>query len=236
VPVLLHDAGLAACVPLHDSARAANLSTAALLRVRRGGWQAHADARCPHHGGGLLILDGLLVRRVGHGRHYGAELLAAGDVIRPWQDEEQAGIVTLELRWQACTRLELAVLDTAWLARMAAWPAIGAELLDRALERTQRLAALTALCRERQLEVVLERVLWKLAERFGVVRPTGVHIDLPLTHGILAELVGACRPSVSTAVARLASDGRVRREGRNWVLPVDRVGSPPAPLLATAAA
>jgi CRP-like cAMP-binding protein len=51
-----------------------------------------------------------------------------------------------------------------------------------------------------------------------------VHLDLPLTHEVLSYLVAARRPSVSSALTKLAEQGRVRRNGRGWVL----TGEPPA--------
>jgi CRP/FNR family cyclic AMP-dependent transcriptional regulator len=56
------------------------------------------------------------------------------------------------------------------------------------------------------------------------VRADGVYVELPLTHEILSHLAGARRPSVSAALTRLASDGRLRREGQRWILS----GEPPA--------
>jgi hypothetical protein len=41
---------------------------------------------------------------------------------------------------------------------------------------------------------------------------------------VLSHLAGARRPSVSGALTRLASTGRLRRSGRHWVLH----GDPPA--------
>ena len=46
-------------------------------------------------------------------------------------------------------------------------------------------------------------MLWHLAERWGRVHPDGVVIPLPLNHQRLADLVGAHRPSVTTAMGEL---------------------------------
>ena len=51
-----------------------------------------------------------------------------------------------------------------------------------------------------------------------------MHVQLPLTHEILSHLAGARRPFVSAALTRLATDGRLRREGQRWILS----GAPPA--------
>jgi hypothetical protein len=45
-----------------------------------------------------------------------------------------------------------------------------------------------------------------------------------LTHELLSYLVAARRPSVSGALTKLAEQGRLRREGRRWVLS----GDPPS--------
>jgi len=45
-----------------------------------------------------------------------------------------------------------------------------------------------------------------------------VRLELPLTHRLLGELVGAERPSVSHAVGRLTKAGLVRRDGGTWYL------------------
>jgi CRP/FNR family transcriptional regulator, cyclic AMP receptor protein len=55
------------------------------------------------------------------------------------------------------------------------------------------------------------------------VRPDGTLVGLRLTHELIGYLVGARRPSVSTALGRLQRDGRLRREGRHWLL----LGEPP---------
>ena len=57
------------------------------------------------------------------------------------------------------------------------------------------------------------------AERWGVVTPEGVVLPEFLSHGTLALLLGARRPSVTSAMVRLAERGELRRrdDGR-WLL------------------
>ena len=59
-------------------------------------------------------------------------------------------------------------------------------------------------------------LFWHLADRFGRMRGEWVEIPVPLTHGLLAELVGARRPSVSTVVSRLQSRGLLAQEREGW--------------------
>jgi hypothetical protein len=205
-----------------DNARAA--SVARVLRIPTGAWRASSEADTARGGIGLFVLGGLLLRRDGmHGR-YGAELLGPGDLLRPWQhDGEETGILPYETAWRVFAPTRLAVLDIRWAMRMAPWPAIGCEMVGRALERSLRLATLMAVSQHRRLDVRLRLLLWKLADRFGVVRPDGVHLLIPLTHEALAYLAVARRPSVSTALGRLADAGELRQERRRIVL----LGEPP---------
>ena len=61
---------------------------------------------------------------------------------------------------------------------------------------------------------------WHLADRWGHVSPEGVVLELPrLTHEMIARMVAARRPSVTTGIRRLRELGviEVRSRGR-WVL------------------
>src|SRR5262249_39499446 len=69
-----------------------------------------------------------------------------------------------------------------------------------------------------RVDVRVLAYLWHLAERFGVVLPDGVRVEVPLTHSVLARLVGARRPTVTTALQRLTQLGYLRREGRAYTL------------------
>jgi CRP/FNR family transcriptional regulator, cyclic AMP receptor protein len=204
---------------------------ARVLRLPTGAWPASSEAAAARGGIGLFVLGGLLLRRVGmHGR-YGAELLGPGDLLRPWQHDGEGatGTLAFETAWRIVAPTRLAVLDVRWAARMAPWSRVGAELAGRALERSLRLVVSMAIVQQPKLDIRLWLLFWELADRYGRVHPDGVHLDLPLTHETLSHLAAARRPSVSGALTRLAADGRVRREGRAWVL----AGQPPADLRAS---
>jgi len=185
---------------------------------------ASEDAAHARDGIGLLLLEGLLVRRVGfHGR-FGAELLAAGDVVRPWESDG-GGTMLFETTWRVIVPARMAVLDVAWTARMAAYPQVTGALVGRALDRSRRLATAMAIVQQPRLEDRLWMLFWELANRYGRVHTDGVYVELPLTHELLSHLAAARRPSVSGALTRLAEQGTVRRVGRAWVL----TGDPPDP-------
>src|SRR4051812_39487546 len=54
-----------------------------VLAVRRGGWDAAADADGSY---GFVIVTGTVLRRVTAGHREGAELLGAGDLIQPGRE------------------------------------------------------------------------------------------------------------------------------------------------------
>jgi hypothetical protein len=208
----------------YEAARAA--STAAVLAIPVGNWDGMTDTQLPRGGFGLLVFDGLLVRRVGFDGRWGAELLGHGDLLRPWEaDGDASGSLPLEAAWRVMSPARLAVLDLNWAARMSAYPQVGAALTGRALKRSRRLAASLAIVQVPRLDERLWMIFWELADRWGKVHSDGVHLELPLTHELLSHLAAARRPSVSGALTRLAESGRVRRVGRAWVL----TGDPPDP-------
>jgi CRP/FNR family transcriptional regulator, cyclic AMP receptor protein len=221
-PVLDDDPELAEAVPEEERDAARRASVAAVMEVPLGLWDARRDADRARPGFGLLVLGGLLVRRVGLSGRFGAELLAAGDLLRPWEyDGDEA--LGYETTWRVLAPTRLAVLDPSWAVRMARFPRIGPELSGRALLRSRRLTTMMAIAQHPRLEERLLMLFWELADRHGRVCPDGVHVDLPLTHELLSHLAAARRPSVSGALTRLAGQRRLRRNRDGWVL----VGKPP---------
>ena len=112
--MLDEDADLAELIPqpLIQTARQASLAATVDLPAGRRDASEHADRA--REGYGLLALDGgILVRRVGYADRYGAELLAAGDLLRPW-DFDGDGTLGFESTWRVLAGTRLAVLDIAW--------------------------------------------------------------------------------------------------------------------------
>jgi CRP/FNR family transcriptional regulator, cyclic AMP receptor protein len=220
--VLDEDTELAELVPNAQLQTARQASLATVIEMPSGWWNARVDAELAREGYGLLMLDGVLMRRVGVGGRFGAELLADGDLLRPWEfdGDETLGF---ETTWRVLAGSRMAVLDHVWAERMARYTRVGPALAGRALQRSRRLAAMMAISQQPRLDERLWMLFWELADRHGRVYSDGVYLDLPLTHEVLSHLVAARRPSVSGALTKLAEQGRVRREGRRWVL----AGSPP---------
>jgi DNA-binding transcriptional ArsR family regulator len=105
---------------------------------------------------------------------------------------------------------------------MARWPALQLALLAHATARSSRQGVHQAICNHVRVDARVVGLLWHLAERWGRVTPAGIVLPLHLTHDAIAVMIGAQRPSVSTALASLAERGVVeRRPDGAWVLRPD---------------
>jgi CRP/FNR family transcriptional regulator, cyclic AMP receptor protein len=181
---------------------------------------------------GLLVLEGVMAREVVVGDTVSTELLGAGDVIRPWQLHEDPQLLPVEVRWNALSSVRLAVLDRRFAAQLGRYPEVNAVLIDRLSDRAQRLAVTQAISQLNRVDRRLVALFWHLGQRWGRVVPDGVALPLALSHRLLGQLVGARRPTVSTALADLARDEQVlRRPDGTWLLRAEPVGVP-APVVA----
>ena len=196
-------------------------------RLTPGEWDAAAAQDPAQHHRGFLIVDGLLSRTVDvMGRHC-VELVGHGDVMRPWSWDETGSHVRAEIGWQVLEDTRLAVLDHELVLRIVPWPQLGLELFNRGTRRAHHLAVALAIAHHQRVGDRLLLTLWHLAERWGRVTADGIVIPLPLGHQRLADLVGAQRQSVTTALGGLARAGSIsRRDDGDWVLH----GEPPAEL------
>jgi CRP/FNR family transcriptional regulator, cyclic AMP receptor protein len=215
---------------LLDDAECARARREALARVRRlspGDWDASGAVEPDKHHRGFLIIDGLLSRDVNVLDRACVELLGPGDVLRPWSWDAEGSHVHAEVGWSVLEPTRLAVLDHGFVLRIAPWPQLGLELFARGTRRAHALAVALAITHHKRVDDRLLLTLWHLAERWGRVRPAGIAVPLPLSHQRLADLVGAHRPSVTTAMGDLVRSGAISRgEDRIWMLH----GSPPEQL------
>ncbi|MGD0197210.1 MAG: Crp/Fnr family transcriptional regulator [Solirubrobacteraceae bacterium] len=220
INVLQHDPELGEGLDPERFAQAAARSKAAMLEIPRGPWEPRGEwPETVCKGPGLLVLDGSILRQVQIAGRRGAELLSAGDLLRPWQREDSISSGLRQPSWRALERVKFAVLDLDFARRMAQFPEIQGQLVGRALRRSRQLAVNSAIVHQPRVETRVRMVLWQLADRFGTVRQDGVLLPLRLTHTLLAELVAARRPTVSAAIAALERSGEIGRPpDGGWLL------------------
>jgi CRP/FNR family transcriptional regulator, cyclic AMP receptor protein len=224
--VLEEDADLGYAVAPEERAAAVQHCVADVTILPRGSWDGQQMDMTPS-GIGLLVLGGLLLRRVGIYGGFGAELLGQGDLLRPWQGEGVATSLSPTTHWRVLEPTRIALLDRHAATRFARYPELTGRLVARAIERARNLGTMTAIVHQTRIEVRLHMLFWHLADRWGRVRPDGVLVPVRLTHEMLAELVSARRPTVTTGLAELARRNLVHREGIGWLLS----GEPPGELL-----
>jgi CRP/FNR family transcriptional regulator, cyclic AMP receptor protein len=225
--VLREDADLAEAIPPDVRQRAIEECIAPAVRLRRGRWSGE-QAGVLRDGIGLLVLEGLLIRRVGVDGRFGAELLGEGDLLRPWQGEDAQPTLPHTTGWRVLRPSRVALLDERVAHRLARYPELTGKLVGRALERSRHLAVNMAIVHHARVDVRLHMLLWHLADRWGRVATDGVIVPLPLTHTVLSDLVAARRPTVTSALSDLAKRGVVHPTDDGWVLS----GEPPGELLA----
>jgi CRP/FNR family transcriptional regulator, cyclic AMP receptor protein len=218
--VLREDADLAAAVPVEVRETAIAECVAPLAGLPRGNWDGHNALG--EEGIGLLVLDGLLLRRVGIDGRFGAELIGEGDLLRPWQEDLP---VTNLSSWRVIQPVRLAVLDAQVTRCLALYPSLVVALVDRALNRARALAAMMAIVHHARVEQRLELLLWLLADRWGKVTTDGVRLPLKLTHAAIGELIAARRPTVTVGLGALAKRGVMTPlPGGGWRLNGDPPG------------
>jgi CRP-like cAMP-binding protein len=98
--------------------------------------------------------------------------------------------------------------------------------MARTVQRSRHLAVNLAIVHQARVDVRLHMMLWYLAGRWGRVRGDGIAVPIRLTHAVLADLVAARRPTVTSALTDLAKQGLVRPVDDGWLL----AGEPPGEL------
>ena len=225
-PVLLEDPELAEHVEEPRRSRAQHDCLARVIRLQPGPWTPDGPVHEKHAAIGMLLLDGVLARRVGLDGRFGAELLGAGDLLRPWQPEDAQPTLPHTGGWRVVQASRLALLDGAFAMRAAPYPEVTSALVGRAVRRSRHLAVNMAIVHQPRVDVRLQMLFWELADRWGTVHGDGVRVSARLTHAMLGELIAARRPSVTKALKELAERGAVRWTGDVWLMR----GQPPGEL------
>ena len=191
------------------------------LELPAGFWEPGEAATAARDGFGLLILEGLVIRRVGTYGRFGAELLGAGDLLRPWEDGGEDLAPPFGVLFNVAEAARMAILDGDFAARAARYPSIGASLVARAMSRSRTLAIGMAIAHYPQVRQRLLLLLWHIADRWGRVTPRGVRVSLHLPHELLADLAAARRPAVTSALSQLSDEGLVVRDADGLILTGD---------------
>ncbi|HEY1236704.1 MAG TPA: Crp/Fnr family transcriptional regulator [Solirubrobacterales bacterium] len=216
VRVLAVDPELLEAVPSASRAAAREALNAHAFSAAPGSWTP--DGLAYASGLGILVLEGLLTRNVEVAGTRSREILGAGDVLRPWDDDSVLDPLPSTTSWTVLEEATFAVLDQRWNVLAARWPDLGAEILRRIVRRSRWLAVLLAIANTRGVDGRVLLLFWHLAGSWGRVTSAGTLVPFGLTHEVIADLVGARRPSVTTALAGLEREGKLERIEDGWLL------------------
>ena len=206
-----------------DWSRARLSSLVQIESFGTGEWVPHVTRRHCRPDTALLLTGGLLVRELEVAGRSFAELLGVGDVVYPWAAPTSAR--TPVATWRALLPGTLAVVDELLLERIGPYPSVTLGLARLATLRARFLAALAITRRLRRVEPRLQFLFALLAERWGRVTPEGVVVPLPLNHELLARLVGARRPAVTTALGQLRERDALTQLSDGWLLALDQTAA-----------
>jgi CRP/FNR family transcriptional regulator, cyclic AMP receptor protein len=220
VALLDADPDLSVGVPREEMEVARSRAVAAVMELEPPGWDTAPLVQRSEPGWlGLFVLDGLLLRRVEVGKRSACELFGPTDLVRPWDTDGEYDPLPISVSWLVLKRTRVAVLDTAFVLRIARWPTITSRIVSRLAQRARYLTLTQAVTHLPRAYVRLLILFWLLAERWGKVGTEGVYVTLPLTHEVLAMLIGAHRPTVTIALQRLTRAGfLIRERSDRWLL------------------
>jgi CRP-like cAMP-binding protein len=220
VPLLRIDPELAELLPAERRPAAARCLKVPVFRLARRDFELGRLEASSARNLGLLIVDGIVAREVTLGDIVSAELLGSGDLVRPWDLAGGDALLESTARWIALSDfVQVALLDRRFAAELAVFPEINLAFVDRLNSRATRLASSQAISQLKRVDRRLLALFTHLADRWGRMTGDGVMVPVRLPHSMLARLVGARRPTVSSALARLAETGElVRRPDGFWLV------------------
>jgi CRP/FNR family transcriptional regulator, cyclic AMP receptor protein len=221
MPLLHADPDLGEDMSPEAGQRATELIRVRTFKVSKGPWQ---PPELDHGAMGLLLLEGLMVRTLTLGRVSSSEVVGPTDIIRPWETDLLPSLVPAVTAWRVLEPTRVALLDSRTTRLIGQWPELCAAVGGRLLRRSRSLSYLMAAQHFIRVEDRLLATLWHLASMWGRVTPQGTMVPFRLTHEMLASIIGAQRPTTTTAVHSLTRQGYLARDdGRHYVL----LGDPP---------
>jgi CRP-like cAMP-binding protein len=136
----------------------------------------------------------------------------------------------LSERVEALTPCRITIVSAHSLRVLLGLPSMAETIVDAFAEALrERQETIRNCAHVHHSERVLEKLL-QLARTYGRAVPGGVRIDFPLTHQLVADMVGSARETVSLALSGLTHEGLLQCQHRRYVL---RIG--PDELFSTSA-
>ena len=165
---------------------------------------------------GAIVLEGMLLQRLGIAEHVALRLLGPGDLLSC--SRQSTPLVLSDTDCRSLTKTRVMLLGREVLTGAQRWPQLLAGLHVRLTEQFERVVAQLAICQLPRVEQRLMSMMWLLAESWGRVTAAGTLLPMNLTHDVLGGLVGARRSTVTLAIGELADRGALIRHDDGWLL------------------
>ena len=197
------------------------LASRALLVPVRGFEEGTLTLPSPTESGhpfGLIIVKGTVLRETALGDRAVCELLGPSDVIDTHRDDDACSL-PWQTEYVVRQPTTVVVLDDHFALAARRWPALYQVLGAQQARQVRRASRHLATLGLPRVEDRVTALFCELADRWGRVTPDGIQIDMPLTHALIGQLIGARRPTVSLALTELATAGQLRRQAdKSWTL------------------
>jgi CRP/FNR family cyclic AMP-dependent transcriptional regulator len=224
VALLRVDAALREAVPAAERPLAERVVVVAGRELEAGQWSPDTLVGASPPPFAALLVRGILTHDVILGGRVSANLLGPGDLFRPWRSADTC--LPCDARWTATGGAAVALLDERFVAATRRWPGLSAVVHERLAAQLENARLHTAIAGLPRVEERVLALFWHLADRWGIVRPDGVLVELALTHALIGHLVAAQRPTVSLALQALGDAGLVKREPTGaWLLDHDSLAT-----------
>jgi CRP/FNR family transcriptional regulator, cyclic AMP receptor protein len=166
--------------------------------------------------GAVILVAGLVARTTAFEGGSAAELLGPGALLAlPGRQDGPR----YRMRFEALETSRVASVGPALLADLAGRAEVVQALLAGHGRLDAERAALQAIARLTGVDRRLVALFRLLAARRGRRTPEGVAVPVVIPHRLLADLVGARRPTVTTALRSLRESGELRRlPDGTWLL------------------
>jgi CRP-like cAMP-binding protein len=121
---------------------------------------------------------------------------------------------------EALTAARVSIVAAGPLKALLRFPLVAEAIAEAVVDGLRDRQASIRNCTYVRHSERVRQTLLQLAGTYGRVAPRGIRIDFPLTHQLLADMVGSARETVSLALAELSREGFLHRHHRDYIIRV----------------
>lgn len=196
-----------------------------ILALDQGPWSVDqlSEVRSVHgKARGFFVMAGAIGIELGIAGQVSTRMIVPRELVLLDGGVDQS--IDVQISWTVFDPATLIVLDRRLAIIAIRWPGLMDAIFKRAAQQVRHATLQQAISQLPRVEDRLLALLWSIADRQGVVRGDGVWVHLPVTHAMLARMIGARRPTVSLGLRALSDQGLATAEGTGWLISFDSLG------------